>query len=335
MSKCDLSIRLEDADRVHRPGERVRGELSVEVNAPCRCSALTVSCRWRTHGRGNRDQGMEDPQVLFQGELAPGMSQRYPFEFTVPPGPATYHGKLLNVDWYVMARADIPWAIDPKAEAEFLVEATEVENYDFGTSYAPPEQLYRSAEKGLGCKFAFLGVFLVAGGLILGVGAAAGEVIAVIVGGIFMSISALAILGLFWRGIAQRKLGAPEVRIGASVARPGDMVPVSITIRPRAALKLEGVTAALRCSEVVVSGSGTNKHTHRQVLHQSEAAFDPGGRELPAGEEVVAGGVVEIPPGAPPTFAAPENKLEWVIALRIGIAGWPDWKRDYPVSVRP
>jgi hypothetical protein len=29
----------------------------------------------------------------------------------MPDGPRTYHGELLNVDWYVKARADVPWTL--------------------------------------------------------------------------------------------------------------------------------------------------------------------------------------------------------------------------------
>ncbi|MCP4500914.1 MAG: hypothetical protein GY822_13215 [Deltaproteobacteria bacterium] len=40
-------------------------------------------------------------------------------------GPLTYRGELLNVDWFLKARADIPWALDPKAELVFVVQRAE------------------------------------------------------------------------------------------------------------------------------------------------------------------------------------------------------------------
>lgn len=334
MSRCDLSINLEDRGLVRHPGEVLRGEVAVEVNSACACRKLTLTCAWRAHGRGNRTEGVKGETVLFQGEWQPGMPQRYPFEIPVPSGLATYHGKLLNVDWVLRARADIPWAIDPKAEADFLLEVPDGGDYDFGPGYRPPAEAYKASEKGLGCKIAFGGVFVLIGAVVMAAFAAV-HVIPLLVGAFFVFIGLMVILGMLWRGIAQKKLGIPEVRIGTSVARPGLKIPVFVGIKPRAAVKLEGVTAELRATEVVVSGSGTNRTTHRQVLHQAKATLDVGGREVGPGEAMDLEGELEVPPGAPPTFSAPDNELRWEIVIHIGIAGWPDWKREYPLSVRP
>lgn len=334
MSRCDLSVRLEKDPPRFLPGETVRGKVEVAVNAPCTCNGLTLWFGWRTHGKGNRTEGMAEQSTLFRGEWMPGMDQGYPFEVRVPSGPATYHGRLLNVDWYLRARADIPWAIDPKAETDLLVEAGKGGEYDFGPRFQPPEELYRQADRHLGCRLFIISV-VAAVGAFVGLAFGFDNAIGILVAGLFLVAGAAMILHTLWRGIAERKLGVPQVRIGASVARAGEMVPVSVRIRPRAPVRLEGIAAELRGVEEVMSGSGTNRTTHRHVLRQSRETLDPGGRELVAGEEVVSGGVVEIPADAPPTFAAPDNSLQWTITLRIGIAGWPDWKRDYPLAVRP
>lgn len=334
MSKCDLSIRLERAPPRFLPGETVRGEVDVAVNAPCTCNDLTLWFGWRTHGKGNRTEGMVAQISLFHGEWMPGMNQSYSFEFRVPSGPATYHGKLLNVDWYLRARADIPWAIDPKAETDLLVEGGEGEEYDFGPRYQPPEEIYRKADKYLGCRV-FLFSLVAAAGVIVGLFIGFRQPWGLLLAGLFLAAGAAMILHTLWRGIAERKLGTPQVRIGASVAEGGERIPLSVRIRPRAPLRLEGVVVELRGLEEVVSGSGTNRTTHRHVFHQTREILDPGGRELLPQEEVVFEGAVEIPPDAPPTFAAPDNSLQWTILLRISIGGWPDWKRDYPLAVRP
>lgn len=121
MSKCDLTIVLDRENRRYAGGDRITGVLRVQVNAACTCKALSISLGWRTHGKGNRDIGTPADLVLFEGEWQPGKTHEYDFEFLVPDGPATYHGRVLNLDWYLNARADIPWAIDPKAEEEVLL----------------------------------------------------------------------------------------------------------------------------------------------------------------------------------------------------------------------
>ena len=108
MSKCDLRIEL-DGGRTYHPGDTVRGEVVVEVNARCECESLTLTREWRTHGRGNRDTGGEESTVIYRGTWYPGETHRYPFETTLPAdGPLSYRGHYRNVDWYLSARADVP-----------------------------------------------------------------------------------------------------------------------------------------------------------------------------------------------------------------------------------
>ena len=124
MAKCDLAIEFERSDRRYRPGETVSGKVTVQVNAKVQCNGLTVKRLWHTHGKGNYAEGSDSvEEVVFSGEWWPGETHAYPFAFEVPAAPVSYHGEVLNVDHYVAARADIPWAIDPKAEEDFLLLA--------------------------------------------------------------------------------------------------------------------------------------------------------------------------------------------------------------------
>ena len=112
--------RLDRADRRYRIGEVVAGRVEVRVDADCTCNGLEVTRLWATHGKGNRAQGAEESQTLFTGTWRAGETHDYEFRFTIPPGPLTYHGEYLNVDHYIQATADIPWAFDPSAEEELL-----------------------------------------------------------------------------------------------------------------------------------------------------------------------------------------------------------------------
>lgn len=306
----------------------------MQVNAPCTCNGLEVWFGWKAWGKGNPAEGMVGRSILFRGMWMPGMDNRYSFEFRVPPGPVTYHGKLLNVDWLLRARADIPWAIDPKVETALFVEAGKGEGYDFGPRFEPPEVVYRRSEKQFWLVLFIFGSIAAAGlGLVISVGAR--ELPSALIGGLFLIVGGVMVLHLLWRRISERRLGVPQVRIGASVVQGGQMVPVSVRIRPRALLRLGEVTVELRGQEEVVSGSGKHRKVYRHVFHQSREVLNPGGRDLLPGEEAVFGGGVEFPADAPPTFAAPDNALRWDITLRIAVGGWPDWKQVYPVAVRP
>ena len=152
MAKCDLKVVVDRPDKKYKFGETVTGVVEVRVNKECRCRKLTLTREWRTHGRGNRVSGDKKDTILYEGTWSPGEEISYSFEIDLPNGPTTYHGHYLNVDWYIKARADIPWAIDPKAETEVLLDPGEdAQEINYGPRYQTPESLYKKSGKGKGC----------------------------------------------------------------------------------------------------------------------------------------------------------------------------------------
>ena len=122
MPRCELSIHLEREDARFRPGEVIAGHVEARVDAVCRCDALTVTFGWQTSGKGKVEAHEEPPARIFKGEWSEGEVARHPFSFTAPPGPLTYRGHIVRIGWSLRARADIPWAVDPKAEVEVILE---------------------------------------------------------------------------------------------------------------------------------------------------------------------------------------------------------------------
>lgn len=127
MARCDLSIELDVSREVFHPGDEVSGQVIVETDDSVRCDGLSVEMLWSTHGRGSTASGEPEVLELYEGEWVGSTHMRYPFRFTLPAGPVTYHGHYLNVGWFVRARADVPWKIDPKAETEIVVASGEDE----------------------------------------------------------------------------------------------------------------------------------------------------------------------------------------------------------------
>lgn len=127
MAKCDLSIELDVSREVFHPGDEVSGQVVVQTDDSVRCDGLSVEMLWATHGKGTVARGEPEVLQLYEGEWTGSTHMRYPFRFTVPSGPVTYHGHYLNVGWFVRACADVPWKIDPKAEAEIVVASGEDE----------------------------------------------------------------------------------------------------------------------------------------------------------------------------------------------------------------
>jgi hypothetical protein len=44
---------------------------------------------------------------------------------------------------------------------------------------------------------------------------------------------------------------------------------------------------------------------------------------------------LDIPQGAPPSFAAKDNALEWHLMVTLDLKGWPDFDQEHLIAVRP
>jgi hypothetical protein len=348
MAKCDVMIHVDKADRTYAPGERIRGHVSVTTDGPVKCKSLTIALQWQTHGRGNTSKGPESKVQLFEGDWDSAGQHAYGFEFIAPSGPASYRGTIVNLDHYLNARVDLPWAIDPKASAEILiVPPPGGAEYDHGPSYQPPAAELSSEGKAMvvgsvltaGC-FGLPGLGMMALGVsfFLSWARGSGELAPAIAIFLFGSVFALVGFGIAImfqrRNMAQRKLGNPLVNVTPQTARGGDRISVQVTLQPRATVRLTGAKVVLSCKERAVSGSGTNKTTHNHLVHEEEVGLNAP-PQLEAGQPASFSASLQLPQQCPATFVAGDNDVKWTAALHVGIDGWPDCERDYPITVRP
>jgi hypothetical protein len=121
MASCNLKIELHEAREIYYAGDVLRGEVLVETSAKVKCNGLKIQLLWRTHGRGNQDSDTVDETTLYVGDWEANETLRFPFELTLKHGPTTYRGHFLNIDYYLYATVDIPWAFDPSTERELIV----------------------------------------------------------------------------------------------------------------------------------------------------------------------------------------------------------------------
>mgnify|MGYP003673514334 FL=1 len=332
MSKCDLTIVVDGDQIAFQIGETVTGYLQVRVDADCRCDGLTLTQEWSTHGRGNRASGGEQVLRLYRGEWKAGESHSYPFEFTIPDGPVTYHGHYLNVDHYLRAVADIPWAFDPKDERELLVTPS---------SKSSPEDLPQVglgapdlAAAGIpfvylalfGCMFTIPGLAFVAGGVFNG------DWVMAVFGAVFALAGAAVLFMGLRNSLAERKLGPVVASVTPRVAAPGTKLSLALDFNPRSEARLNKITATLKGVETVTSGSGTNTTTHVHTLYEEQIVLRAEGR-LFAREAQELAGTLTLPPDAAPSFEASDNHLVWQVEFHIDIAAWPDWTSSTKVQV--
>lgn len=341
MSKLDLSIEFGRPERVYAPGEIVTGDVIVSANKDVDCRDLVLSHRWETHGKGNKHKDKETTHSLFTGPWRAGETYRYAFQFPAPEGPPTYHGRHLNIDHYVVVRADIPWSIDAKAREDWLLapnpealSAPRAENADFVEKCFRPLST-RTMWWGivllvvLGCvPVAFLCFAIFKG--VQGVpGLAMGQIVAII-----LPFSLLVVGAGVYIAKSRRMFAEIVMRLTPRHLRPGETLDLRMqgaTLKP---LKAERITATLRGAEICVSGSGTNQVTHVHKLHEQdiELARDV---HLSPSEAFHYVCLLEIPATNGYSFRAPDNKLVWSVEVRFHVPRSPDWKRELEFIVTP
>jgi hypothetical protein len=342
MSKCDLTIQL-DTPEV-RLGEELRGTVQVSVNKDCKCKGLTLETEYFTVSRSGQVTGPGPGATLFAGEWRGGDESRYPFRLPAPKGPLTYDGHLMKLGWRVRARADIPWALDPKAGTTFVLKPAPVADYHAGPGYRAPEPPSPGMPEGT--KLAILwGSMLVIGGLVGYLIQVEGRVDLGLVWGLLGGavLASLFGLGILRRFLATRRLGTPKIAIEPQVAAPGQPVTLSFGLQPSRPLKLNKIEVTLSAEEKVVYSetyysqgkSRTRSVTlrHTAFTARPPVALDEGA--LAAGQPTTLGTVVDIPAAGPCSLALRNHWVSWTATLRFDLEGWPDYVRSYPLAVLP
>lgn len=319
MSKCDLQIVFDRANRTFRPGEEVSGTVHVRVNRDVRCDGLVIEHFWQTHGSGNTATGPKQTNVVFQGDWRAGEAFSYPFRFPVPDGPPTYHGHHLNVDHYIHARVDVPWAIDPRHKEEYLLLPGQREHGNLSPAHHRQHKNKQQILK-LGLP---VGLAMILAGLLC-----------FPFGLLLIPIALIVLFASLRKSLAEKRIGKVELRWGSLCVAPGGQVHLGLSFTPRKSTTLHGITAKLAAVEQCVSGSGTNKTTHTHKVHEHTVTL-AGQGQLVAGEPIQLDTAVPIPQTNAFSFSASDNNLTWSVEVRIDVPIWPDWTQTRVLTLRP
>ena len=313
MSKCDITIDFDRDDATYRGGETVSGTARVTVNKDLTSKGITLSQFWKTHGRGNTSSGEEHLEIVASdAQLMAGETFKFPFSFEADVEPITYRGTLINIDHFVKVQVDVPWAIDPKLEAEYILLP--------GNPPIPPEEKPTPLWATI-----LLWVFVVS---------------------FVIAIFPIAIPYILYTHIRDsmlsKRLGEVELKtIGGDHAEyvpqtlgPGGTWTATLRFTPKRDVPINGITARLRCTETAISGSGTNKTTHRKKLHDEIITLEPEGLLL-TGQPYEKELVVPFPETSVYSFSSGSNDIDWTIEIRIDLPGVPDWKQKWYATVVP
>ena len=326
MSKCD--IRIEVARVNYKMGDTVKGVVYVDVDKECRCDGLVIGKFWATHGRGNRNSGGGENLELFKGVWNAGLYS-YPFEFTLEDGPLTYRGNYINIDWYLKARADIPWAFDPSDSKEFIIERGErkvIDEPQVSLSESGPAEIKSKAKLSPYIMIIFPMLFAVLGLYFLFVQ------YDLIFGIVFTSAGTVISYRMIQSTLAEKKLGEVKYELDKDTLSPGDNISCLVSFTTRENVHINAIDVTLSGREVVVSGSGTNESTYTYHFHVDTIPVPKTGK-IVKGTLVHENVVFELPEDAAASFNSSSNDIIWQVGISIDIPKWPDWSETLALTV--
>ena len=323
MPKCKLDLILDEPDVVHPGGGTISGRVEVTVDKDVTCKGLEVRTHWTTHGSGNIDIGSEDSVIIYQGDWRAGHRATYAFEVPISEWPPTYHGHHLNIEHFVEARANIPWAFDPKASQPFQMHSTKHEGTGKKSSYK------QGGFNWIGLLFAFaaLAFFFNAGPRLFSLSS---------IGVWFLGGIGVIVL-VFWiiRSVLPKwALGSVSAELDAESYCTGGTIGGTISISPRKSVQINGIQMTVSGQEKCVSGSGSNRRTHRHTLYEGKEQLAESMILNPGHPNQFALGFT-LPADAPPSIDLDDNEIQWSVDLRIDIPSWPDWYISMPIQINP
>lgn len=340
MSKCEVWFELDRANHHYQPGETISGRVHVRANKDFKCNNIVLRLEWRTHGKGNRDTGGNQEFAIAgtarNTTLWGGEDHAFPFEFTAPAGPLSYHGHLINIDWYLSAAIDIPWAFDPRIEVELLISGSELPKAPFpelANELVVGQDAANALEAGASRTLlrAALLVGLVA--LCFGMFFMVPKDLIYIPMIMLAALLVRAMVALFWFEMKAKKIiGQTETLVIDRHLRPNGLLVCDVRLAPTQPELIEGVICTLRGHEKAVSGSGSDESTHRHVFHEQCQRL-PGPFHSSPLEEIIASFAMRLPADTPSTFSQNNNEIFWELETVIQLEKWPDRREKTTLRV--
>lgn len=327
MSKNSVNISVDREDRVYFAGETINGTIHVSVDKKENCKGLYLTRFCRTHGKGNRDEIDKSVTKLFQGVLTPG-EYDFPFSVDVLNFPLTYHGHLINIDWYLRAYVDFLWK-SRVCEVDFLVQR----NPDLtssGKSVYPSayeKSVKHSASERIKNRILTIFVPLIFTGFRIN------EPWVWKFYALYLGLWGVWVLIGFTRDtIVGTRIGDVKFIIEPSHVVPGETVKGLLKFTPVTNISISGINAAMIGKETAQSGSGTAIATYNHQLCKEETPL-LGSTELVANDPVSMEYSFNISHNSAPSHSSVSNDITWKIKVIICIDKFLDWEKEIQFQV--
>ena len=127
-------------------------------------------------------------------------------------------------------------------------------------------------------------------------------------------------------------VGPTQVELSEHPLRPGGDYEVFISQSGR--LPLDSLEVQIRCEEQATYREGTNTRTESRGVF-TQRIYRGEGLNVRRSTPFQATCRLIVPDGAMHSFKAPHNSVTWRLVVKGRVAGWPNYRRDYPLIVFP
>lgn len=127
-------------------------------------------------------------------------------------------------------------------------------------------------------------------------------------------------------------IGPTQVEISDHPLHPGE--PCRLFVSQSGRLQINSLEVLLVCEEEATYRQGTDTRTETREVHRQEV-FRREGSEVRRGLPFETECALKVPEGAMHSFKADHNRIKWKVVVQGDVAGWPDYKRSFPVIIRP
>jgi hypothetical protein len=126
-------------------------------------------------------------------------------------------------------------------------------------------------------------------------------------------------------------IGPTRLEISDHPLRPGGEYRLFLSQSGR--LRVNSLGASLTCKEVATYRQGTDTRTETREVFRQEL-FRRETFEIQSDLPFETDLALTVPPGAMHSFAADHNKIQWALVVEGDAAGWPEFRRAFPVIVQ-
>jgi hypothetical protein len=147
----------------------------------------------------------------------------------------------------------------------------------------------------------------------------------------FLLIGVGAIVYFLRRLLVAAGIGPTRLEISDHPLQPGREYRLFLSQSGR--LRVKALRVSLACEEAATYRQGTNARSETREVYCQEI-FRREDVEI-SGQPFESPIELRLPEGAMHSFAAGHNEINWTLVVEGEPAGWPNFRRAFPVIVRP